>query len=345
MADGGGEGFLEELVRRAGARRKRIVFPEAEEPRVARAVRRLLENEALDAVLIGPPTTVADALRDAGGNPERVEILDPGSAKMIDETADFLRARRAGRDDPPERTESWSRDPLFQAGRLVAMGDVDGCVAGSVRTTADVVRAALVTVGLQDGIRTLSSAFYMVFDEGHPQGPRVLTFSDAGVVPEPDEARLADIAVAAAAARPAVVGDVPRVAFLSYSTRGSAEGARVDVVRGALQRFRERMPEVVADGELQGDAALSFEVARRKAPGSPLEGDANVLIFPDLGAANIAYKLVQYLGGAVALGPVLQGLRKPCNDLSRGASVADIVHVACITALMAESPAAEPTSL
>lgn len=331
-----GEGFLDGLVRRAAANRRRIAFPEGDEARVANAVGRLLDADAVEPVLFGAPDAVAAALSDAAVDPDRVEIVDPSSEEVIRSAADHLRQRRAGRNDSAERIESWSRDPLFQAGGMVASDRVDGCVAGCVRTTADVVRAALVAVGLAEGLETLSSAFYMVFGADHPGGARVLTFSDAGVVPEPDERRLTDIAVAAATARPRVVGDAPRVAFLSYSTKGSAEGPRIDVVRGAVRRFRERLPDVVADGEVQGDAALSAAVASRKAPGSPLGGDANVLIFPDLGAANIAYKLVQYLGGAVALGPVLQGLRRPCNDLSRGASVADIVHVACITALMAE---------
>lgn len=330
------EGFLDLLVRRAAARPRRVAFPEGGEPRVARAVARLLEADAVLPVLLGARNEVAEALAEAGVDPSRVKIVDTTTPEAAESTLAFLRERRARRDDSPDRLDQWSRDALFQAGHQVATGDFDGCVAGCVRTTADVVRAALVTVGLADGLRTLSSSFYMVFDRDHSVGPRVLTFTDAGVVPEPDEARLADIAVAAASARTPVVGDEARVAFLSYSTKGSAEGARIETVRAALELFRARMPGVPADGEVQGDAALSPDVARRKAPGSPLEGDANVLVFPDLGAANIAYKLVQYLGGAVALGPILQGLARPCNDLSRGASVEDIVHVACITSLMAE---------
>lgn len=335
MSDAGRTPFLDDLVRRAAATRRRIVFPEGDEPRVAGAIAQLVQTEAVNPVLLGSLPEVRAALRAVGVDSESVEIMDSSRPDIIERTADFLRDRRAGRQDSEERIDGWSRDPLFQAGRLLVEGHADGCVAGCVRTTADVVRASLVTVGLVDGLSTLSSAFYMVFGDDHPQGARVLTFSDAGVVPEPDAERLCDIAVAAASARRPIVGDEPRVAFLSYSTRGSAEGAQIDTVRAALNRFRTRLPEVLVDGELQGDAALSEAVASRKAPGSPLQGAANVLIFPDLGAANIAYKLVQYLGGAVALGPVLQGLRLPCNDLSRGASSADIVHVACITALMA----------
>ncbi len=221
--------------------------------------------------------------------------------------------------------------------RAVAMlrgGEVDGVVAGAVHTTAEVIRAGLKGVGLRPGVRTLSSSFFMEVNGFRGMGTEVLTFTDAGVVPEPRPRQLAAIAAEAVRVRRQVVGDEPRVAFLSYSTLGSAGGRSVEQVREGVRRFREACPGVVADGEMQGDAALIPEVARVKAPGSPVAGKANVLVFPGLDAANIAYKLVQRLAGAVALGPILQGLRAPLNDLSRGASVMDIVRVAAITALM-----------
>jgi phosphate acetyltransferase len=217
----------------------------------------------------------------------------------------------------------------------VRRGEADGSVAGAVYATADVLRAALTCVGAAPGVSTVSSSFYMVVRDFRGRGEEVLTFTDAGVVPAPTTPQLADIAVAAAGARRRVVGDEPRVAFLSYSTRGSASGAGIDQVREALELFRQRMPDVPADGELQADAALVEAVALRKAPGSNVAGRANVLIFPDLNAGNIAYKLVERLAGAIAIGPIIQGLAKPCNDLSRGATWEDIVDVACVTALMA----------
>jgi phosphate acetyltransferase len=193
-----------------------------------------------------------------------------------------------------------------------------------------VIRAALWAVGLAPGIETVSSAFYMVRAE------RVLTFTDCAVVPQPTAEQLAHIALAAARDRRRIVGDAPLVAFLSYSTRGSAAGPQVDLVCEAVDRFRRLAPDVPCDGELQGDAALVADVARRKAPGSPVAGHANVLVFPDLDSGNIAYKLVQRLGEWDAVGPILQGLARPIADLSRGASVDDIVDAAAVAALQAE---------
>jgi phosphate acetyltransferase len=273
------------------------------------------------------------------GETTGLRVLDAAESDLVELTRDHLARRRAGRGDSPAAVDRMARDPLMQAGTMVATGTAAGAVAGCVRTTADVVRAALVTIGLEPDFDTLSSAFYMVFDADHPRGPSVLTFTDAGVVPTPDPNQLAEIALAAATARESVVGDEPKVAFLSYSTAGSAEGATVTTVRQALDLFRGRAPGIAADGELQGDAALSSAVASRKAPGSAVAGRANVLVFPDLDAANIAYKLVQHLGGATALGPILQGLACPFNDLSRGAVASDIVEVTCITALMATDSA------
>ena len=225
-------------------------------------------------------------------------------------------------------------DALRRAVGMLAGGGVDGVVAGAVHASAEVIRAGLRWVGLRPGVRTLSSSFFMEVSDFRGRGSEVLSFADAGVVPNPGPRALAEIAGEAVRLRRQVVEDEPRVAFLSYSTLGSAGGRTVERVRQAVERFRESFPEVPADGEVQADAALIPEVARAKAPGSQAGGKANILVFPSLDAGNIAYKLVERLAGATALGPILQGLRLPLNDLSRGASVSDIVHVAAITALM-----------
>ena len=265
----------------------------------------------------------------------RIALPEGDDARVVEAAA--ILARRevvrpvvleaaAGGPDAPSR--------LQRAVGMLREGAVDGVVAGAVHTTADVVRAGLRGGGLRPGVRTLSSSFFMELRDFRGEGSEVLTFTDAGVVPEPRPRQLVAIAAEAARLRRLVVGDEPRIAFLSYSTLGSAGGRSVERMREAVGRFREAHPEVVAGGELQGDAALTPAVAAVKAPGSEVAGTANVLVFPGLDAANIAYKLVQRLAGAVALGPILQGLAAPLNDLSRGASAMDIVHVAAITALM-----------
>ena len=288
--------FIERLRARASALGRRIAFPEGADPRVRAAALHIAREGIARVALLGAPPD--DELRAAG-----VEVIDA----------------RGG-------------DALGFAASLLADGEVDACVAGAVFTSADVLRAGLRVVGLAPGIRTLSSAFYMVGDRGWPGGG-VLTFTDCAVVPQPTAEQLADIAIRAAKDRRKLVGDEPVVALLSYSTAGSAEGQSVTLVRDALRLIRDREPALRVDGELQGDAALADEVAARKAPRSPVAGRANVLVFPSLDAGNIAYKLVQRLAGARAIGPILQGVRKPLADLSRGADVEDIINVAAITAL------------
>ena len=313
--------FLAGLRERAARTNARIGFPEATETRTADAIRRLSEEGALRPIVVESVADLDGSLQECG-----VEVLDPYAPGRRGEVADLL----------PEISSGGPVDTLRFAVAQMRRGRLDGVVAGARSATADVVRAGLRIVGTAEGIRTVSSSFYMVPVNGSPED--VLTFTDAAVVPTPTSEQLAEIAQAACRARRLIVGDEPRVAFLSYSTLGSADGDSVRAVREALREFRDREPDVICDGELQVDAALVPEVARRKAPGSKLAGRANVLVFPNLDSGNIGYKLVQRLAGSHALGPVLQGLAGPLNDLSRGASAEDIVHMAYITALMAESP-------
>ena len=325
--------FIADLLSRAAARRRRIIFPESADPRTLTAVRTLASDRIVEPVLVLDPATPEshEGVRALG-----LEVVDPISDPRRLAIASALERGRKRKGMSAEEADRLSSTPLYFADGLVEAGDVDGCVAGAVHTTADVLRAALRLIGPAQGVETVSSAFYMVVPAFRGAEAEVLTFSDCAVVIEPTAEQLADIAIAAATDRRRIVGDEPRVAMLSYGTRGSGTGTSVTLIRDAVALVRQRTPDLQLDGELQGDAALVPAVAERKAADSRVAGQANVLIFPSLDAGNIAYKLVQRLARASAIGPIIQGLARPCSDLSRGAVSDDIIHVAAITALQVE---------
>jgi phosphate acetyltransferase len=316
--------FLAGLIDRARRSKKKIVFPEGSDPRVQNAAARLAQLGILHPILIAPAPKSA---------PDGVAYIDPAGSPLASKYAALYYERRRAKGITQLEAAGIARQPLYFAALMVAAGDADGSVGGAVNTTAETVRASLHAVGSRPGVRVVSSVFIMAVHDRSFGHKGLLAFADCAIVIEPTSSQLAEIAIATAESTRTLIGADPAVALLSFSTKGSGKHKHVDIIVEALRIVRERAPNLNVDGELQADAALTAVVGQSKAPGSTVAGRANTLIFPNLASGNIGYKLVERLGDAVAIGPFLQGLAKPANDLSRGCSADDVFNTAVVTAI------------
>ncbi len=316
---------------------KKIVLPEGEEIRMIKAAEIIYKEGFAELVFLGNENKIRELASQNNVNfPETIEIIEPESSDKLNNYAEIYYELRKNKGMTLDQAQTLIKNPLYYAALMVHQNDADGLVAGSINATGDVFRPALQTIKTSPNVSIVSSSFIMVVPDCNYGEKGILLFADCALFPDPNSEELADIAIASANTAKVLVGVEPKVAMLSFSTKGSGKHALVDKVIEATEIVKKKAPNLKIDGELQADAALVPEIGNRKAPGSSIAGQANVLIFPDLNAANIAYKLVERLANAEAIGPISQGMGKPVNDLSRGCSVEDIVNVVAITALQAQ---------
>ena len=323
--------LIENLILRAKSNKQRIVLPEGAEERTMRAADKLSADGVADIILLGNTEEILKSANDYGlSNIGKVKIVDPKNHEKKQAYADLLFKLRQSKGMTAEKAAQLVEDPLYLGCLMIKAGDADGEIAGAINTTGNVLRPALQIIKTVPGVTNISGSFLMILNDKSYGEDGILLFADCAVLPNPTASELAQIAISSAETAEALIGVEPRVAMLSFSTKGSASNEMVEKVVEATRIAKEISPDLCIDGELQADAALVESVATLKAPGSPIAGKANVLIFPNLEVGNISYKLVQRLAGASAIGPILQGIAAPVNDLSRGCSVDDIYKMVAI---------------
>ena len=326
--------ILDVIKEKARAKNRKVVLPEGHEPRTIQAAKIISEQKIAEVTILGNKDEIAKLAKEHSLDLNRVQVIDPAKAELLPEFIEEFVEIRKKKKITPEQAETAMKQNLYFGAMMVRKDLADGSVAGAVNTTGDVLRAAIQVIGLAKGINTVSGAFMMTIPEFRGKKNKIFMYADGAVVPNPNPEQLASIAAATAQTHKNLTGVEPRVAMLSFSTKGSASHPDVNKVTAALEIIRRDFPDLKVDGELQVDAAIIPDIANKKCPGSPIGGDANVLIFPDLDAGNIAYKITQRLAKATATGPIVQGMAKPANDLSRGCSAQDIVDVTAIAMLM-----------